>query len=293
MYQGRMVELLNSLVPEEKVISLLDNKIDLFRISNSSPRTPLIYEPRIFILAQGQKKIFIGSDEYCYDSMNYLVSSVPLPLECETTAAPEKPMLGLSIYVDPVTIGELLLEMDENVKLNTTIPKGIFASALTNDLINATIRLLEALSSEKDKIVLAPMFVKEIIYRVLRDENGAALRALAYRNQRFFQIARILNKIHESYSEEFNLSALALEAGMSVSTFHSSFKSVTNISPLQYIKNVRLTKARLLMLQEGINAHTAALHVGYESPSQFSREYKRFFGVTPGKDVAQPVRISS
>lgn len=131
------------------------------------------------------------------------------------------------------------------------------------------------------------MIAKEIIYRVLCGEKGDALRALAFQNQKFFQIARILDRIHEFYNKKLDLNTLAKAAGMSISAFHSNFKSVTNISPLQYIKNIRLHKARLLMLENGVNAHNAAFNVGYESPSQFNREYKRLFGRPPGQDVRQ------
>ncbi len=152
-------------------------------------------------------------------------------------------------------------------------------------LYDATIRLLQAIADPQDKKVLAPMIKREIIYRVLQGEKGEILQALAHRNRRFFQIAKVLQKIHESYSNDFDIEKLAKELDMSSSTFHSSFKAVTDTSPLQYIKNVRLHKARTLMIQDGLNANIAAIQVGYESPSQFNREYKRLFGVTPAKDV--------
>lgn len=287
MNQNRMIELLNSLVPDEGVIHDAIEKVDLFRITRSSPRSPLNYEPSIIILAQGQKRVFIGDDVFTYDPLNYLVLSVPLPLECETTASIEKPMLGLTVKVDAATVGDILLAIDDVQYNSKSLPKGIYSAALDDHLIDATTRLLEIVSSPTDGRFLGPMIVREIIYRVLCGEKGDALRALAFRNQRFFQIARILNKIHESYNKKLNLNTLALEAGMSISAFHTSFKAVTNTSPLQYIKNVKLHKARMLMIEEGVNVYNAAFHVGYESPSQFNREYKRLFGVTPGKDAIQ------
>lgn len=287
MNQNRMIELLNSLVPDEGVIHDVIEKVDLFRITRSSPRSPLNYEPSIIILAQGQKRVFIGDDVFTYDPLHYLVLSVPLPLECETTASIEKPMLGLTVKVDAATVGDILLAIDDIQHNSKSLPKGIYSAALDDNLIDATTRLLEIVSSPTDGRFLGPMIVREIIYRVLCGEKGDALRALAFRNQRFFQIARILDKIHESYNKKLNLNTLALEAGMSISALHTSFKAVTNTSPLQYIKNVRLHKARILMIEEGVKAYNAAFHVGYESPSQFNREYKRLFGVTPGKDAIQ------
>ena len=168
---------------------------------------------------------------------------------------------------------------------------------MTDAITDASIRLLTTLSSRTDSRVLGRMIAREIIYRVLMGEKGGALQALAYRNRRFFQIAHVLTKIHEAYNEEMDVQTLAMDLGMSVSTFHTSFKAVTNASPIQYIKNVRLHKARILMAQEGLNAISAALRVGYESPSQFSREYKRYFGVPPAKDsvssrMAKPVQVA-
>lgn len=284
MKQKRLVDLLGQLVPTESVTPSMLKGVRFFRISSPSPRTPMDYEPSILILAQGQKRVFLGEEAYTYDAFNYLVLSVPLPLECETTASPEEPLLGLFIGVDPSSVGELLLEMDDIRHLPESLPRGIYSSPLTGELADATIRLLETLSSPRDGRILGPMVVREILYRVLSGEQGGALQALAYRNGRFFQIARVLKKIHGSFDGDLEVKTLASDAGMSISTFHANFKAVTNSSPLQYIKSVRLHKARSLIAQEGLNANTAAIRVGYESPSQFSREFKRFFGTTPAKD---------
>jgi len=286
MNETRMIELLNGLTPNEGIFRDIVDRVNLFRISKSSPRSPQSYEPGIIILARGQKRIYIGDDVLTYDPLHYLVLSVPLPLECETTASPEEPMLGLSIKVDAAIVGEILLASDNIPCHNNVLPKGIFAEALDEPLVDAVIRLLEACTSPADKRFLGPMIVREIIYRVLKGEKGEALRALAFRNQRFFQIAHVLDIIHGSFNQKLDLNQLALEAGMSISAFHSSFKAVTNNSPLQYIKNVRLHKARMLMIEDGISAYKAADYVGYESSSQFNREYKRLFGLPPGKDAA-------
>ena len=288
MKPNRMVELLSSLVPEEGVIHDIIKGVDLFRITESYPRSPQNYDPGIIILAQGQKRIFIGDDEFIYDPLHYLVLSVPLPLECETNAPKNKPLLGFKVKVDAATIGEILLDLDDDKYTLSAVPQAIYSSPLDSHLTDASVRLLEALLSPKDRRILGPMIVREIIYRVLCGEKGDSLRALAFRHQRFFQIARILDKIHEMYGKKMNLNSLAREAGMSISAFHSSFKAVTNIPPLQYIKNIRLHKARLLMIEEGVNANNAAYKVGYESPSQFNREYKRLFGITPAKDAIHP-----
>ncbi|MGD9557957.1 MAG: AraC family transcriptional regulator N-terminal domain-containing protein [Mangrovibacterium sp.] len=280
-----MIELLRAQLPEEGVRPNVMEKVDLFRIDRSSPRSPLSYRPSIIILAQGRKRVFIGDEVITYDPLNYLVLSVPLPLECETAASAQEPMLGLTVQVDAAAVGEILLAMEGTVKDPKFTPKGMYSAPLDDPLVGAVIRLLETLSSPSEKRVLGPMIVREIIYRVLCGEKGDALRALAFRNQRFFQIALTLDRIHDSYGDKLDLNTLAREAGMSISAFHTSFKAVTNTSPLQYIKSVRLHKARMLMIEEGDNAYNAAYRVGYESPSQFNREYKRLFGQTPAKDA--------
>jgi AraC-like DNA-binding protein len=288
MKPKRMVEILSSLVPQEGVIQDIIKGVDVFRITESYPRSPQKYDPGIIILAQGQKRIYIGDEEFTYDPLHYLVLSVPLPLECETNAQKDKPLLGLKVKVDSATVGEILLALDDDKHTTSAVPQSVYSAPLDPYLTDAAVRLLEALLSPKDRRFLGPMIVREIIYRVLCGEKGDALRALAFRHQRFFQISRTLDKIHEMYGKKLDLNSLAREAGMSISAFHSTFKSVTKISPLQYIKNVKLHKARLLMIEEGINANNAAYKVGYESPSQFNREYKRLFGITPAKDAIHP-----
>ena len=281
----RMVELIESICPEESIITNWVNGLNIFRTSKPLPRTPVTYDPSIIIMAQGKKNIYLGDEIFYYDPFHYLVLSVPLPIECEIISPPEKPVLGFAITIDPIVVEEILLGLDDTPEQVDILPKGIYGAEMTDILFDSAIRLLHSLQSEKDRRILTPLIEREIIYRVLFGENGEALQALAYHNQHFFQITRILNKIHKAYYENLDVKSLATEAGMSISTFHNSFKTITNTSPLQYIKSIRLNKAKVLMTQGGLNAYTAALQVGYESPSQFSREYKRYFGNTPARDA--------
>jgi len=281
----RIIELFTGIMPNETFLTTSVKGLHLFRVDKSFTRSPLSYNSEIIILGQGEKHVYLGDNVYTYDPSQYLVLPVPLPVECEGITEPGKPILGLSITIDPIEVGEILLEMDDNNIETQSLPKGIYSAPMNETLYDATIRLLQAISDPRDKKVLAPMIKREIIYRVLQGENGGILQALTHRNRRFFQIAKVLRKIHESYSDGFDIERLAKELDMSSSTFHSSFKAVTDISPLQYIKNIRLHKARTLMIQDGLNATIAATQVGYESPSQFNREYKRLFGVTPSKDT--------
>ena len=283
--QKKLIALFTSIMPNETFLTTSIKGLYLFRKENSFPRSPLAYNSEIIILGQGKKHVYLGNDVYTYDASHYLVLPVPLPIDCEGKADPDKPILGLTITIDPIEVGEILLDMEDIKKEIQSLPKGIYSAPMSETLYDATIRLLQAIADHQDKKVLAPMIKREIIYRVLQGEKGEILQALAHRNRRFFQIAKILRKIHESYSNDFDIEKLAKELDMSSSTFHSSFKAVTETSPLQYIKNVRLHKARILMIQDGLNANIAAIQVGYESPSQFNREYKRLFGVTPAKDA--------
>jgi AraC-like DNA-binding protein len=283
--QKKLIALFTDIMPDETCLTTSLKGLCLFRIEHSFPRSPISYNSEIIILAQGEKRVYLGNDVYTYDFSHYLVLPVPLPTECEGRTEPGTPILGLTITIDPIEVGEILLDMEDSLKETQSLPKGIYGAPMNDALYDATIRLLQAIADPHDKKVLAPMIKREIIYRVLQGEKGEILQALVRSNRRFFRIAKVLQKIHESYSDDFDIEELANELDMSSSTFHSSFKAVTDTSPLQYIKNVRLHKARTFMMQDGLNANIAAIQVGYESPSQFNREYKRLFGVTPAKDV--------
>lgn len=281
----RLTALFTGIMPNETSPSPSIKGLLLFRIENSFARSPYSYNSEIIILVRGAKQVYLGNEVYAYDSSHYLVLPVALPAECEGKAQPGKPILGLTISIDPVEVGEILLNMDDSQKEIQSLPKGIYSAPMNEALYDTTLRLLQAIADPLDKKVLVPMIRKEIIFRVLQGEKGEILQALARRNRRFFQIARVLQAINASCSNDFDIEKQAKELDMSTSTFYSCFKAVTDTSPLQYIKNVRLHKARTLMIQEGRNVNQAAIEVGYESPSQFSREYKRLFGATPSRDA--------
>lgn len=266
-------------------------EVRFMRATRHIPRTPVAYEPGIVIVAQGRKCGHLEDQTFYYDANNYLVLSIPLPFECETFGTADNPLLGVSISVTPAAVSELLIEM-EPTSAPASIPmRGVSASPLGKELGEAAIRLLESLRSPEQARILGPQVIREIIYRVLQEPQGEALRALAMPHSNFGQISRVLRRIHTDYSKALDIGLLAREAGMSVSTFHSHFKSVTSTPPLQYIKSIRLHKARMLMVHEGETAGNAALRVGYESTSQFSREFKRFFGGTPA-EVAGELRAA-
>lgn len=262
--------------------------VKFMRSSQDVPRTPIAYEPSIVIVAQGRKSGYLAGKKFVYDANRFLVLAMPLPFECETEGSEDEPLLGLSIGVTPALVAELLMHV-EQPPLNSVPPQAIQSAELDDKLADAATRLVECLRHADDARILGPQIVREITYRALNGPLGHNLRALAAPHSHFGQISRIMTRLNTDYTRVHDMPTLASEAGMSVSTFHAHFKAVTSFSPLQYLKNVRLHKARMLMVHEGISAGSAALEVGYESASQFSREFKRLFGDSPA-NVAQQLR---
>jgi AraC-like DNA-binding protein len=283
----KMAELLLGLAVSEGLTDSRLEAVSFMRANSCFPRAPVIYEPSIVIVAQGRKRGYVGDRSFIYDANNYLVLSVPLPFECETEASATSPMLGIKIRVDPTVIAELLLELDDTTPGSGDVLSGVSATPLNETLLDATTRLLECLSSPSEARILGPQIVREITFRVLCGEQADALKALVTRRSKFAQIAKTLKRIHTEFSARLDVESLAEEADMSVSAFHHNFKVVTSTAPLQYIKSVRLHKARTLMVHEGLSAQAASNRVGYESPSQFSREFKRLFGNAPAEEAAR------
>lgn len=252
-------------------------------------RVPVMYDPMIVIIFQGKKIGYLGDAVFQYDPDRYLLMTVPLPFECETIASAEEPLVGISIRIDPQVLQALLLDIgdDDSVIRPCAGSCGVNSVPLTDEILCAVERLLDAMGNPRDARVLGPMIVREITYHILCGESGTALQALVNRHTHFSQITKALRRIENHYADSLSVEQLAMEVNMSVSAFHHNFKAVTNTSPLQYLKSYRLHKARLMMLNDGLRAGTAAVRVGYESVSQFSREFKRYFGATPGDEVAR------
>jgi len=283
--QSRMVELLLQLTDRDGVHPTSIDCVRLLRGSESHPRRPVMYEPSIVIVCQGRKRGFLGDQVFIYDAQQYLVLSVPLPFECETEATPEKPILAISIRMDLAMVAELLMALNDTRGSAVAEPVGIYATPLDAALSNAVLRLLEALAQPSDARILGPSIVREICYRVLSGEQGDAIRAALTHQHHFGRIAKALRRIHTDYRGDLDVETLAAEAGMSLAVFHAHFKAVTSTSPMQYVKTTRLHHARLLITHDGMNVSAAATRVGYESASQFSREFKRLFGCSPADDV--------
>ena len=263
-------------------------EVQLLYADSLCGRTPVMYRPGIVILFQGKKVGYIGSTTFNYDASKYLMLTVPLPFECETFATPEQPLAGIMLHVDIPKLQDLLIELNNDDSFQTRpLNQGIHSAFLSGELLCATERLLDVMQKNRDARVLGPQIVREILYYVLTGPCGGALLSLVSRHTQFSQIARALRRIETSFTDNLSVELLAAEVNMSVSAFHHNFKAVTSTSPLQYLKSYRLHQARTMMLQEGLKASTAAMRVGYESASQFSREFKRYFGVTPGEEMTR------
>ncbi|AQY66376.1 AraC family transcriptional regulator N-terminal domain-containing protein [Pseudomonas veronii] len=282
---SRMVHLMETLAPVEGYnLSTLED-IRFLRSNRPLTRTPVLYDPGIVILCQGRKRGYLGDDVYVYDAQHYLVVSVPVPFTMETDASEAQPMLAVYMRLDLQMASELILQMDEALGPSDAQPKGMYASPMDDLLRASTLRFLEAMSSPGEAQILGPSLVREIYYRILTGEQGGSMRAALNRQGHFGKVTRAIRKIHSCYQERLDVVSLAQEASMSVPNFHLHFRSVTDSSPMQYLKSTRLHQARLLMLRNAMTASTAAFNVGYESASQFSREFKRFFGRTPQAEI--------
>ena len=247
-----------------------------------------MYQPGIIFLFSGHKIGYINERVFQYDANEYLLLTVPLPFECETYATPEVPLAGIRLNVDILQLQELLMDIGEDDLFQPSMAaSGINSATLSDDILCAAERLLDVMERPLDARILGKQIIREILYHVLMGPRGGALLALVSRQTHFSLISRVLKRIETKYTENLNVEQLAAEANMSVSAFHHNFKSVTSTSPLQYLKTYRLHKARMMIIHDGMKASAAAMRVGYESASQFSREFKRYFGVTPGEDAAR------
>ncbi len=285
--QQSMIDLLLKLAPNEGyTLSILDG-VKLMRSNRYIPRMPVLYEPCIVVVLQGRKMGYLGNQAFQYCPQQFLVLSLPLPFESETFGTAERPMLAISIRINLAVVAELVLSLDSN-NLQSELPQlGMVSTAVDDKLSDAVIRLLEVLASPQECEILGPSIMREIYYRVLTGKQGAAIRETLMHQSHFSKIGKALKRIHADFAGELDVATLAKEANMSVAAFHANFKALTATSPMQYLKTARLHKARLHMMQDGMSASTASRKVGYESISQFSREFKRFFGRTPMNEVAE------
>jgi len=281
-----MVQLLRALAPEEGYNLTALPGVRILRSDRRLSRTPVLYDPGIVIVCQGRKRGYFGDRIYVYDEQHYLAISVPVPFTMETDASRSHPLLAIYMHLDFPLAAELMLQIDDRAAAQTRAePQSMMSSPMDADLRASVIRFLEAMNRPLEAAVLGPALVRELYFRVLVGPQGSGMRAALAMRGRFGKIGKALRHIHATYGQRLDIAQLASQAGMSVPAFHSHFKAITQTSPMQYVKSTRLHQARLLMVRESMTAAAACHAVGYESPSQFSREFKRLFGRTPAEET--------
>ena len=255
------------------------------RIAPTEP-TSYMYEPSICVIAQGAKRVLLGDDMYVLDVHHFLITSVDLPTVVQIIqASREKPYLSLRLKLDQREMAQLMVDSHLPPPREQHSSRGMATGAVTVPLLSACHRLLDLLEAPQDIPILAPLIQREMVYRLLVGDQGARLRQIASVGSQSHQIAQAIEWLKRHYTLPLRIDDLAAHVHMSPSTFHHHFRALTAMSPLQYQKWLRLNEARRLMLTERLDAATAAFQVGYESPSQFSREYRRVFGAPPLRDI--------
>lgn len=281
-----LAALVLALAPREGYTATALPSVRLLRSDRPLARTPVLYDPGIVIVCQGRKRGYFGQRTYIYDAHQYLAVSVPVPFAMETEASAETPLLALYLHLDFPLAAGLMLEIDRHAgAAHGAQPQSMMSSPIDEAMHLSVQRLLLALADPREASILGPQLLRELYYRVLTGPQGPTLRSALAMQGRFGKIGKALQLIHTAYAQPLDVARLAQEAGMSAPSFHSHFKAVTCTSPMQYLKSTRLHQARLLMVQDGMTAAAACHAVGFESTSQFSREFRRFFGLTPAKEV--------
>jgi AraC-like DNA-binding protein len=269
-----------------------DGKIEplkgLYLHRSSSPKEMLhgVSDPAFCVIAQGSKEVFLGNERYQYDPYHYLLVTAELPLVGQVLEASKKrPYLSLRLKLDAALVGSVMVEVGNHSAHNHAEAKAINVSSLDAGLLDAVVRLVRLLDTPAEADFLAPLIMREIVYRLWKGEQGDRLRHIAILGGCTPPIARAIERLRKNFDQAFRIDDIARELGMSVSGFHHHFKAVTAMSPLQFQKQIRLQEARRLMLGESLDASSVAYRVGYDDASHFNREYKRLFGLPPMRDV--------
>ena len=263
-------------------------RLILSRTRAATPLTAAMYHPLLCVVAQGRKRIVLGSEEFYYDPNTYLIASADLPVSGQVI---EGPCLGVTLKLEAERLAELLREMPGVGGAARPVPaKAMAVNGLGSELREALVRLLRLLDRPEHIPVLAPLAEREVLYHLLLGPQGETLRQLARPASRLSQVGRAIELIRRRYDQTLRVEELARVAAMSAPSFHRHFRAVTAMSPLQFQKRIRLQEARRLLLSQDVDAARVSFDVGYESASQFSREYRRLFGEPPGRDARRERR---
>ncbi|NYI02388.1 AraC family transcriptional regulator [Cupriavidus plantarum] len=262
--------------------------LSIHRVCNPGTPRHVLQQSAFAVIAQGSKRLLIGDEVYEYDPMHYLVSSVDLPVVAKvSTFSATQPYLGMRLAIDPEELGTLIGDghlPPIGPMMTADAPRGMYVQRLDATLLDVVLRLLRLLETPRDIPVLAPLVRRELLYRLLMNGQGSLLRQSALKDSQMHRVARAIRLLRERYAQPLRVESLARDLHMSASSLHFHFKEVTAMSPLQYQKQLRLQEARRMMLAGDVTVAMAAHAVGYESTSQFSREYSRLFGAPPLRD---------
>ena len=260
--------------------------LKIVRREHTGEATPGMYRPEVCFVLQGEKNVWVGRRVYRYNPAHYLVSCLNVPAIAQVTAAsPEKPFVCLMLALQPSIVYEILQEMPSAGLQSGASPGAVHVEKVTPELADAFARLLRTVSNGSELKLIAPSIVREIHFRLMCSRFGTEVRQLGVVGSRTQRIGKVVEHLRKEYAAPLRITDLARMANMSPSSFHEHFRQVTNLSPLQYQKQIRLQEARRILSVETADAASVAYRVGYESPSQFSREYRRFFGQPPMRDM--------
>ena len=269
---------------------LLEVYPGVYLARSSCPTEPVhsVFQPAFCVIAQGSKNVLLNEDVFRYDPGHYLISSVDLPIVSHVLeASAEEPYLSFRLDLDPAIVASVMVESGVKIRKSDESVKAMDVSPIDAELLEAVVKLARLLETPEEMKFLAPLVIREIIYRLLKGEQGARLSHLVTAEGDARRISRAVRQLRENIDQPLRIENIARDLGMSVSGFHHHFKSVTSMSPLQFQKQIRLQEARRLMLGEDLDVASAGFRVGYEDPSYFSRDYKKLFGVPPQRDIAQ------
>lgn len=290
-------KIIKDISPHTKMNGVFSTQIpdlELIKSDCITQELHMLHKPAICLVLQGKKRVIVGQEIFEYEQCKYLAISFDLPITGQVIdASKEKPYLCLKLDIDISALSELVIELDEIKKSNVTHSAAINIGTATEDVIESFQRLISLLDKPKDIKILAPSIKREILYRILSSPGGEYLVAHSLKESKSKQIESAIYWIKKNFNKPFNAKSIAREAHLSVSTLYKYFKLITLMSPLQFQKKLRLQEAKRLMVFEKLNVATASERVGYESPSQFNREYKRAFGVSPKADCSDQVTSSN
>jgi AraC-like DNA-binding protein len=282
-----LVDRMTRAIPENSLLEVFPG-LFLGRSSQPTEMSHSVFKPAFCVIAQGSKQVLLGEEVFRYDPGHYLISTVDLPIVSQVVeASRERPYLGFRLNLDAALVASVMMESGIENKHTGARVKAMDVSSIEASMLDAVLRLARLLDTPEEIPVLAPLIIREIVYRLFRGEQGARLSHLLASGGDTRRISKAIGHLRENFDQPLKIENIARDLGMSVSGFHHHFKSVTAMSPLQFQKQIRLQEARRLMLGEDLDAASAGFRVGYEDPSYFSREYKKLFGAPPQRDIAQ------